>query len=246
MRKIHDDSPIRNALEQESAAIHLPDGTYVNVHHKDYGNLRSANKGLDIALGELQNLRGFPLILYGFQSAHWLFLDKRFMKLMSHGNVHFLRLPFLLAEIPGYLSLPAFDNPALRFAAGVQDKVDLLKIIKHDYNHNPQRNIERARKELGLTGSNGEIVKFLEVGNPSDMPVENAGRLPGVFCDIEGTLWKDKGINLFVLEQLIEYSKEKPVTIWTGGDTRELSLSVGRYLELSAENYQQRTGRRTD
>jgi hypothetical protein len=47
--------------------------------------------------------------------------------------------------------------------------------------------------------------------------------LPGVFCDLEGTLIKRGHLNFDVLEKLNNYElrNNKRITLWTGGDTRE-------------------------
>lgn len=49
---------------------------------------------------------------------------------------------------------------------------------------------------------------------------------PGVFCDIEGTLFFVDKIKNNVLEMLKKYSETKPVTLWTGGDTGEIKKKL--------------------
>jgi hypothetical protein len=82
--------------------------------------------------------------------------------------------------------------------------------------------VSEARK-LGLSGSDEEIIN--QIINFKRQPKNSifAGKFfPGVFCDLEGTLLKDGIVDNIMLELLRNFSKEKPITLWTGGDVQEL------------------------
>lgn len=45
--------------------------------------------------------------------------------------------------------------------------------------------------------------------------------MPGVFCDVDGTLLFNTTINEEVLGKLKDFSKTKKITLWTGGDKED-------------------------
>lgn len=72
--------------------------------------------------------------------------------------------------------------------------------------------------------------------------------IPGVFCDIQGTLldYNAKKINEEVLEMLKGYEKEgKNVYLWTGGDIDEFREKIRKlgikYRVLSKYDFKNRT-----
>lgn len=246
MIKVYDDSQVKGIFENAG----LPDGVYVHINLKEGNSGRVARLGLNTALRELEENREEPVILYSFESPSELFLDKRFRRAMSNPDVHFLRLPFALAQIPGYLKLPAFRSQALEIAAEGEEKTDLLKTLRHDYSHGQEEAVkamQRARTELGLTGTDDEITAILQDASIGlELLEKNIGALPGVFCDVEGTLQKNGEINQTIVERLLVYAASYPVTLWTGGDVKRISRETGPKFERFVENYTEQKGSMTN
>ena len=245
--KIYDNEPIKSALKRAG----LPEGNYIHINLTETPTAkRSKREGLDIASVVDDTYRKFPtsekppIILYSFESPFTLFLDRKFMSIMSNEYAHFLRLPFILKEISYYLVLPTFRNEALEIAAKQEEKIDLLKEIRHDYGHDKEKGISRARNELRFSGSDKEIVSLLQ--NPDKNLPRCLEWIPGVFCDIEGTLFKNKKINQEVLEQLFDYSKDYPVTLWTGGNVKQIVKGISTDLEIAIKEYANSKGIKTN
>jgi len=249
--QIYDDEAVRNVLSAAKIpkgiyiTTELPKGIYIHVNLiHETGDRRTSRRGLDIALEQLQTAQ-VPIVLYSFESPHSLFSDRRFMEALSHQSVHFLRLPLGYKQIREYVGLPTFQNPALEIAASAQEQTDLLKTLRHDYRHNPQETVERARSELGIGGSDKEIEGLLQ-DYESEMPQGYSGHLPGIFCDVEGTLLHDGEINTDLVSQLIQYARQHPVTLWTGGDVKILSGEVSPQLEKICEACNRENGQKTN
>lgn len=242
MINVYDDIQMKGILENAG----LPDGVYININLKEGNSGRLARRGLDIALRELKEGREEPFILYSFESPSKLFLDKRFRRAMSNPDIHFLRFPVALAQIPDYLKLPAFRNPALEIAAEGEEKTDLLKTLRHEYGHGQEEAVkamQRARAELGLTGTDEELATILQGANTGfELPKTSIGTLPGVFCDIERTLWKNREISQSIVERLLDYALSYPVTLWTGGDVKKISEETGPEFERFVEGYAKQKG----
>ena len=88
-----------------------------------------------------------------------------------------------------------------------------------------QQFLEKARSKAGLTGTDDEIIFQIESWT---VPEEEKGLFsgeyfPGVFCDIEGCLLRDDGINEQLAEELKKLEEAgQPITLWTGGDIKVL------------------------
>jgi len=226
----------------------IPDGNYVNVNLKQSESaLRSKNQGLDVALDLMEDGVEKPLVLYSFLPAHFLFTDKRFRRLMSNEGVHFLRMPLSLEDFAGYLELPAYQNPALALAAERSLQNSLLGKLRHDFRHRPEECIAEARNKLGLTGSDERVTGFLTSRELVLLPKKQLGSIPGVFCDVDGTLLLHSGeINQAVVDKLIGYSQTHPITIWTGGSLNDVYVTLGEQLEKACRQYMEQTGEKTN
>jgi len=78
-------------------------------------------------------------------------------------------------------------------------------------------------RALGLSGSDEEIAEQIKNFEHKAKNSIFAGKFfPGVFCDLEGTLLNGDIVNNTILELLRNFSKEKPITLWTGGKVEEL------------------------
>lgn len=89
---------------------------------------------------------------------------------------------------------------------------------------------QKARDQYGWEGTDEEIMSRLDSFNPErEMAVQFSGKIiPGVFCDIEGTLfdWNGK-IRPEVIAMLEKYGGEgKAVALWSGGDPEEISRKL--------------------
>ncbi|MBI4164020.1 MAG: hypothetical protein HY512_04100 [Candidatus Aenigmarchaeota archaeon] len=227
MKIVHDD---HEAVVKTLQSPSFPDGIYICVEKGIESSCVYTRLGLGIGLEEQRRYPDTALILYGFQTLPELFEDQKFMRLMSSPRTHYFRLPFSPTTLTEYLSLPTFRNQALEIVGERGEKDCVVGTILHNFNGNPEAALERARKELGYRGSDDEVVDFLKNYRNQSVGTDN-GPLSGVFCDVEGTLIKDGELRGEIVRQLIDYSREHPITLWTGGDRAELSRKVLPMLE---------------
>lgn len=117
------------------------------------------------------------------------------------------------------------ENRAACLSAKAGSQKNIIGILLHDTypgktGSGVEKALQRAKEEFGFTGTADEVREKLEAlkKNASTISRLTDELIPGVFCDIEGTLLIDGKINEKVLEMLKKYSTEKAVTIWTGGD----------------------------
>jgi hypothetical protein len=97
--------------------------------------------------------------------------------------------------------------------------------IRHgDLSKNDERVIEAIKKarKIGVIGTDEEVLKTILDFKRDSKDAKFVGKyFPGVFCDLEGTLLIDDGVNLELLRKLEELSLTKPITLWTAGDIEE-------------------------
>ena len=84
-----------------------------------------------------------------------------------------------------------------------------------------------AEEKLGWTGTGEEIMQRLAEFNPeTEIARHFSGSvIPGVFCDVEGTLldFLGESINEEVVRMLEKYEAEgKAISLWSGGDPKEI------------------------
>ncbi len=115
---------------------------------------------------------------------------------------------------------------------GVVQKQELMGILRHDLGNalrydsaRVQAILQRARDEARLTGTDEELIAVIENSQAEISEGLFPGEyFPGIFCDLEGCLLKDDGVNEEVRSTLEAYEqKGQPITLWTGGDLKELS-----------------------
>mgnify|MGYP001577192225 CR=1 FL=1 len=224
MLKVYDkEGPIKAAMERVMGVM-LPDDA--NVVFASIENFDDAKKDLEA---------GMPVIFYGFDSeASVRYQGKPAVPWFYSKNAAYFRVPFELVEMVAmYKKIVAgekIENPAVKLAARFGYRHNLIGKILHDMHYKPEENLKLAKKEFGITGSIDEIRAKLNKlreasGEDVGLAKEVVGdkMIPGVFCDVEGTLiLNDRSkVNSDILSTL-EQMKDKPVTLWTGGDVKEV------------------------
>lgn len=232
---------IKAALERAMGVLMPEDATCVFANVSNFED----------ALPHLES--GEPVIFYGFESEASLRLDGNAAAPWFYSkNAVYLQAPLLLVDmIAMYQKMKdgaKTENQAVKLAARFGYKQRLVGILLHDIypgKYNCEKGLENAKKEFGITGSIEEVRTALEkirgkdVGQAYEVVGEDV--IPGVFCDIEGTLLSNDRttINPDVLATLKAHS-DKAVTLWTGGDIKELEkvlyrLGVKEYPVVSKE-----------
>jgi len=121
--------------------------------------------------------------------------------------------------------------------AGKKFVQDELGILAHDLYHVRNGNkdqaswAERAKKVFGDLPFE-ELAAKVEAGDKPQGSSFEGRYLEGVFCDVEGTLIQNGQINEQLRSELEAKSQEKPITIWTDGDIKELG-SVLRHAGIT-------------
>lgn len=85
--------------------------------------------------------------------------------------------------------------------------------------------IKKAR-DFGIKGTDDEVLSIMEniIVDFARSAYYSGKQFSGVFVDLEGTLIKDGQINQNLLSYLKNtYEGKKPITLWTGGDTKDYS-----------------------
>jgi len=217
------------------------DGSYIDLNMINSQNdKRSDRLGLNYALEELNANPNQTLVLYSFEQTQILYNDTKFMNIMAKSNSYFIRLPFSKKDLDTELGSLKFHNTALEIAGESEYKTSLRAILLHRIRSSDV--ISEIKKEFGFDGTDSEIVEKLRAYDTHD--VEAKGLLPGVFVDIEGTLLKDDKINLPIVEMMIEYSKTRPVSIWTGGSRKDLTNKISSGLENAFNQFNSRVNNR--
>jgi hypothetical protein len=198
-------------------------------------------RGLDIAL--TLNPEESPIIFCSFMPESYFASNKqlshKFYALMAKNRVGFARIPEILA--PGQwfakykellLQTKEEDTLALEInlttlyeekMGTIQHRVQLCFRDNTEHSKSEIAWAVSEAKNIGVTGSDEEIA--LQIQNFKRKPVNSiyAGKyFPGIFCDIEGTLFKDGMINEILIKTLQSLSRSKPITLWTGGDIDSL------------------------
>ena len=206
----------------------------------DQSGRRSDFLGLDFAstIVEVKN----PIILFSFiPEESFANSDKdkadKFNAFMAKKGCGFLQFPFgsdlLLSKYNELLNTEKEeDTLAIEINRINSFETEMAKIQHCSYRSvgvNSDRDKEIVAKAildvraLGLSGSDEEIIN--QIINFKRQPKNSifAGKFfPGVFCDLEGTLLNENVVDNIMLELLRNLSKEKPITLWTGGKVEEL------------------------
>lgn len=138
------------------------------------------------------------------------------------------------------------ENPAAILVAQKKSDSHLVSILLHDIypgKENCEKSLETARYKFGITGSIEEVRVQLEELEKQQKTkksvVLSKDTLPGVFCDIEGTLIIDGKINSELVPTLKQNALTKPVSLWTGGDISGLEkFPISGYPILSKYEFE--------
>ncbi|OGD34347.1 hypothetical protein A2988_02355 [Candidatus Azambacteria bacterium RIFCSPLOWO2_01_FULL_46_25] len=181
------------------------------------------------------NAAACPVIFYGFYQESRLQKEKHpAAPYFYRKNTAYFTVPFRLEEIRvvyrDILAGRKIENPAMMLLGKRDAREKLILQLLHDIlpgKYGCEQGLETARREFGISGTI-EKVRYALAGLHAKQQVEKSvktitGRtvIPGVFCDIEGTLIVGGKINASVLKKLREYAATKPVTLWTGGSLDE-------------------------
>lgn len=208
---------------------------------------------------EIKNTKAIVIFYSFFDLSSPKLHSPKILQFIYRKNCGFIRMPALLSEIrklyEELMSGKKIENKAAMLHLEAEKKQYSIGYILHDISPEKSESIKKpalelAEKEFGITGSEEEVRAALNILRKQDDSyyIQRAAEdrfLPGVFCDIEGTLIKGEKLNEEIFNKLVEYEgKGVPVNIWTGGDTERIekiinSFSVlkGKWLILNKYNY---------
>jgi len=216
MIEVIDSVEMQNAIKRVVSAFgkEKEDISYINTS----GPGRVLQKVYDI-ISENPNRK---FVLYGLDRTLKMYLDPVFMKIMADypDRVRYISVPFRLLELLNAFDTPKHKNKALKLLSDAQYKQDMAGVLLHDIRKRTEEVMEKVKKIYGFEGEVEEIEKKLMELKGYEKELNEY--LPGVFCDVYGTLLIGEGsetrINRNVHEMLREYSRDKPANIWTGGN----------------------------
>lgn len=231
---------LNEQLKNEEGAVKL-----ILAEYSEDGEHRLEFIGLKLALS--QNPEELPIILTSFMSESDFLKMKdhstKFQALMAKRKIGFLQLPFtdqdFLAKYQELMSDEKVEDILAVELEKIDDFQTQMGYIKHSisgYVNNPESDQAKERiakalidgRNIGLLGTDSEVIE--QIIGYVYQPVPNkyfAGRFfAGVFCDIEGTLLVDNKVNGELLITLKELSKGRQITLWTGGNLREIKETL--------------------
>lgn len=184
------------------------------------------NKALEIAP------EGKPVIMISIMPEGRLANDPRWQAAMGYPNVVFADAIGIYQALPLKLKeAKEAKRPKDELAIELVGKKmvqDELVILSHDLYHVRNGNkdqapwLERAKKVFGDLPFE-ELAQKVESGEKPQSSTFSGRYLDGVFCDVEGALVQNGQVNQELKAELETKSQEKPITIWTDGDIKELS-----------------------
>jgi hypothetical protein len=198
--------------------------------------------GLDNALEVAHT--GIPVVMLGWLTPA-MYIDKKADKWFAvngYPNVVFLRLPATSEEVLAALEKiesderagDQFSDPLAIDLLGVAEQSSTIGILHHDI-HSAQRDANRmiewekkAKKIFGDKDQTELISLVNEAVKTRHAPGKLAGnKYPDVCIDVEGTiLTADGQIRYEAIALAQSRAGSGPITIWTGGNTYELSKQL--------------------
>lgn len=185
-----------------------------------------------------------PVIFYGFDSpGRFIFSGNKAVPYSFLKNAGYVHLPANWTEIAKlYEEIVAgkkVENKAMVLAGNAGTKKNIARFLHHDLypgKSNHVHALERAKNELGITGDAQEVRAKLEALFKKDTrstviaELAQGEMLPGVFCDIEGTLLAGNDeVNPLVAEKLEKFSADRAITLWTGGDVERIQKLLAKH-----------------
>lgn len=232
---------LKDSLQNELGELSL-----VVIEYVEDGGIQKMDNfaGLDIALSF--DPKEAPIVICSFlPETYFSTCDKgnseKFHSLMGKRRVGFIQLPFSAETLLYKYQELSSDEKEEDILAIEFEKINSFEREMASIHHNVYRRVVdtvdytdlaiikgiKDSRAIGLSGSDEEII--LQIKNFKHKPKNSifAGRFfPGVFCDIEGTLFKNGEINVAMLEKLKELSAHKPITLWTGGNLEEIKKTL--------------------
>jgi hypothetical protein len=210
---------------------------------------RSGVYGLVEALKVVND--GKPIILLGWQEPLEYSTRIEWHALMGYPHVMFFRHPLFHAEALTQ-SITEAKNGSLRPADPLAIRLlqlkahnDVLQVLRHDlhYAEMSQESMEawlpRARQHFGNLSEQELVALVKDTTQPKLGPLAGLD-FQDVCVDIEGTLIDKQGkLRIDVVDKVCELSQGRPVTVWTGGNMKELDAIIrkqGLDWKLTSKN----------
>lgn len=205
------------------------------------GNFLQNAYGVTIAMNMLRKDPSARILLYGVLPMEYLRKRKPEIDIvLKHENVRLIEIPFTLEALA-----TVFQKPKEVLVEGytVTDEAKkYLSQIFHDIKYVPNWQspeaygntkflsiMEKVKDYFpGFAASDpAVIVEFLKSVSDSREEVMKGVKLPGVYCDVEGTILVEGQLNKLVISKLQEYEQQgKTITLWSDGDIEELKLKL--------------------
>ncbi len=179
-----------------------------------------------------------PILLFGFSNEEELKNNIKIATVLARNNCVYIKLPCKIELIKDAIKELGTKSQgqtavALEEFANLQEikrQVGYIKHLKCYKEGITDEILKLAEEKLGWKGSGTEIVDRLANFQPKKEIAKNFGgkTIPGVFCDIEGTLFDwDGNLNQEIVSMLEKYEAEgKTVCLWTGGDLKNISIKI--------------------
>lgn len=195
--------------------------------------------GLDIVLEKAQDAAKI-VVMAAISSEVMLARDARWHAALGQPNTIFLRLPFtgddLEKAIENSLLSPRSADPlAIRLLTVKNQNSEASRLLHQIENRYKTLSISeqkswlyRVEEALGERGEFEDVFKKLEkLRNFSSLPLKGLS-FKDVCVDVDGTLFVNNEINKEVLALVEKKSAAEsiPITIWTGGDVRDLEDKI--------------------
>lgn len=230
-------SPVAKSFERALPVFGIEKNMPLILVNADIAMIENDRRMQEI-VDEIKTDKERPVIFYSFDNQERLEMrGHSASRLFYRSDVGFVKIPVDLVELKKLYDIlvsgKKIANPAAEAFFGIKAKKNLISILLHDFSNKDLRPkvLEKAKKEFGFTGSEDEVEKQLRFvqGGTADLAEVKEWKdktFPGVFCDIEGTLFFDNKVKNGVLEMLKKYSETKTVTLWSGGDLEEIKKKL--------------------
>lgn len=225
MFKVFDkNEPVKAAMERAMSVLLPKDAKVIFANVENFSDART-----DVEAGT-------PVIFYGFNSeASLRFRGDPSAPWFYSKNAAYFQVPFLLPEMIAMYNKIAkgekMENRAVMLAARFGYKQNLVGRLLHDIypgKHGCEEGLKLAEKEFGIKGTIEQVRVQLEKLRGKDIgqakEIVGDEMIPGAFFDVEGTLITgDRSeVKPLTLAAMEEQSRDKAVTLWTGGDVKEI------------------------
>jgi hypothetical protein len=201
--------------------------TLVQIENAD-NKTKSDFPGLDLVLEMAPE--GKPILMHTIAGPKFLADNPKYQAAMGYPNVSMISIASLAEIKEAAKEIEKCNRPKDEIAIALVDMPriqDEIKILKHDLYHVQNGNkeqggwIERAQKLYGSLPFE-ELAQKVEAEETQIASRFEGQELKGIFVDVEGTLLQNGEVNQELVSQLEEKSKEKPITIWTDADIKEI------------------------